>query len=312
MSSAWDRLGRLTEAGLKGAKALGDKARGWRDEVTAGFGDEPERALVEPLLPGQTLHYVGLESIRLPELHKVGRQFADEMARNVGEALDPRTLFGLLNIVNPALWVEAVIWPVRRAAEIVMLPIDVATGVTAQKTMPGTTEPSTPPQAPEAEQERRQPLPLPPEQEAFRAMFRLSAYRPLAEQLAEIAYKRRYTFSGELASSAGSMLLFLTRFTGTPLAVTDTHLHLLRMGRRPDEGKPDRRQPRVLWSMDRRHIARIDAQHSGTRVLSFPMTITFDDGSWIRVTNPSVRVDQWRFYAAVSEIPGDRPRPGSE
>jgi hypothetical protein len=103
-------------------------------------------------------------------------------------------------------------------------------------------------------------------------------------------------------------LLFLSRFTGTPFAVTDTHLHLLRMGRRPDADRPDTRRPRLLWSMPRRHIARIDANHGSTRVVSFPMTITFDDGSWIRVSNPAPRVDQTRFYAAVHDIPGDRPR----
>lgn len=109
---------------------------------------------------------------------------------------------------------------------------------------------------------------------------------------------------------AGSLLLFLERHTGTPLAVTDTHLHLLRMGRRPDEDKPDRRQPRVLWSVERRRIARIDSDHSAARLVHFPSTIVFDDGSWIRIINPTIRDDQARFLAAVRDIRGDRPTVG--
>ena len=35
------------------------------------------------------------------------------------------------------------------------------------------------------------------------------------------------------------VISFLERYTGTPLAVTDTHLHLLRMGPRPDADRPD-------------------------------------------------------------------------
>ncbi|WP_410809371.1 hypothetical protein [Micromonospora sp. 067-2] len=161
--------------------------------------------------------------------------------------------------------------------------------------------------APRQGAEPRQPLPLTPEQEAFRALFRLSQFRPLADQLAEIAYRRRYVFSGDLATLAGSLLLFLERYTGTPLAVTDTHLHLLRMGRRPDEGRPDRRQPRVLLSVELRRVTRIDCDHGTARLMQFPSTIGFDDGSWIRIVNPATRDDQARFLAAVRGVAGQRP-----
>ncbi|MFD0971704.1 hypothetical protein [Plantactinospora endophytica] len=303
---------------MRGAKALGDKARELREELAEAQRDDPERVLVEPLLPGQNLRYVGLSTFRLPELHKAGSQFVDGMTKELAETFDPRVLFGLLNIVNPVLWVEAVIWPVRRAAEFVMLPIGLATTAT-QQAVQGTGDAGTPerPES-EADEERQVPLTLTAEQEAFRAMFRLSRHRPLAEQLAEIAYKWRYVFSGELASSAGSLLLFLVRHAqeergvgAGAFAVTDTHLHLLLdMGQRPVDGGPDTRRPRLSWSLDRRHIVRIDAHHGATRLVVFPFTITFDDGSWIRLGNFAGRKDQWRFYAAFNDIPGNRPRPG--
>ncbi|MEO3743052.1 hypothetical protein [Plantactinospora sp. B5E13] len=87
----------------------------------------------------------------------------------------------------------------------------------------------------------------------------------------------------------------------------DTHLHLLRMGLRPPEGRPDRRRPRLLWSVARSRAARIDSEHGSTRLVRFPSTIVFDDGSWIRIVNPAPRGDQARFLAAVRELPGRRP-----
>ncbi|MGS2617453.1 hypothetical protein ACVCAH_23445 [Micromonospora sp. LZ34] len=292
------RLGRLTDAVLGGARAARDKARELRDEFRTS--DEPERALVAPLVPGQQVRYVGLAPVRAPELHRAGSQLTDRVAGEVAEALDPRALFGLLNIVNPVVWVDAVMTPVRLAAGVLLLP-GKAAAVAAG--LPGEEAPETasPHPAP-----AREPLPLTEEQEAFRALFRLSRYRPLADQLAEIAYRRRYVFSGDLASLAGSLLLFLERYTGTPLAVTDTHLHLLRMGRRPDEGRPDNRQPRLLWSVERGRVARIDSE-GGARLMQFPSTIVFDDGSWIRIVNPATRDDQSRFLGAVQGIPGQRP-----
>ncbi|MDO3705848.1 hypothetical protein Q3W71_29680 [Micromonospora sp. C28SCA-DRY-2] len=293
------RLGRLTEAVLGGARAARDKARELRDEFRTS--DEPERALVAPLVPGQELRYVGLAPVRAPEGHRAGSQLVDRVGDEMAEALDPRALFGLLNIVNPVAWVDAVMTPVRLAAGVLLLPGKAAVLAAG---VPGEDEPAAgPPQQAPA----REPLPLTEEQEAFRALFRLSRYRPLADQLAEIAYRRRYVFSGDLATLAGSLLLFLERYTGTPLAVTDTHLHLLRMGRRPDEGRPDKRQPRLLWSVQRDRIARIDCDHGGARLMHFPSTIGFDDGSWIRIVNPATRDDQNRFLAAVREIPGQRP-----
>lgn len=292
------RLGRLTDAVLGGARAARDKARELRDEFRTS--DEPERALVAPLVPGQQVRYVGLAPVRAPELHRAGSQLTDRVAGEVAEALDPRALFGLLNIVNPVVWVDAVMTPVRLAAGVLLLPgkaAAVAAGLPGEEA-PETASPHPTP--------AREPLPLTEEQEAFRALFRLSRYRPLADQLAEIAYRRRYVFSGDLATLAGSLLLFLERYTGTPLAVTDTHLHLLRMGRRPDEGRPDNRQPRLLWSVARGRVARIDSE-GGARLMQFPSTIVFDDGSWIRIVNPATRDDQSRFLAAVQGIPGQRP-----
>ncbi|RLP94534.1 hypothetical protein EAD89_03855 [Micromonospora sp. BL4] len=292
------RLGRFTDAVLGGARAARDKARELRDEFRTS--DEPERALVAPLLPGQELRYVGLAPVRTPETHKAGRQLTDRVAGEMAEALDPRALFGLLNIVNPVVWVDAVMTPVRLAAGVLLLPgraAAVAVGLPAAEP-----EPSPPHQAPQ-----REPIPLTEEQEAFRALFRLSRYRPLADQLAEIAYRRRYVFSGDLATLAGSMLLFLERYTGTPLAVSDTHLHLLRMGSRPDADRPDRRQPRLLWSVERTRVARVDSEGGVAGLMQFPSTIFFDDGSWIRIVNPATRDDQSRFLTAIRELPGQRP-----
>ncbi|NJP34556.1 hypothetical protein [Micromonospora thermarum] len=303
MTAARGRLGRLTDAVLGGARAARDKARELRDEFRTS--DEPERALVAPLVPDQELRYVGLAPVRTPETHRAGSQFADRVGTEVAEALDPRALFGLLNIANPVAWVEAVLTPVRIAAGVLLLP-GKAAAVAAGLPETAGDQPERP--APPQPAEPREPLPLTPEQEAFRTLFRLSRYRPLADQLAEIAYRRRYVFSGDLATLAGSLLLFLERYTGTPLAVTDTHLLLLRMGRRPDEGRPDRRRPQVLWSVERRRIARIDSE-GGSRLMQFPSTVVFDDGSWIRIVNPATRDDQSRFLAAVRDVPGDRPTP---
>ncbi|MGW4502922.1 hypothetical protein ACWENR_30490 [Micromonospora sp. NPDC004336] len=300
MTGARGRLGRLTDAVLGGARAARDRARELRDEFRTS--DEPERALVAPLLPGEEIRYVGLAPVRAPETHRAGSQLADRVGAEVAEALDPRALFGLFNIVNPVAWVDAVMTPVRIAAGALMLP-----GKAAVLAAGGADPAEADPPSPGRPAEARQPVPLTPEQEAFRAVFRLSRYRPLADQLAEIAYRRRYVFSGDLASLAGSLLLFLERYTGTPLVVTDTHLHLLRMGRRPDEGREDRRRPHVLWSVERRRVARIDSDHGAARLMQFPSTVVFDDGSWIRIVNPATRDDQGRFLTAVRDIPGQRP-----
>lgn len=299
MSEERGRLGRFTDAVLGGARAARDKARELRDELRTS--DEPERALVAPLLPGQELRYVGLGPVRAPETHKAGQQLADVMANEFVDRLDPKVLFGLLNIVNPVVWVDAVLTPVRMAAGVLLLPGKAAAiGVG----LPAAAEPE---EGPPHQRVQREPIPLTEEQEAFRALFRLSLYRPLADQLAEIAYKRRFVFSGDLATLAGSLLLFLERYTGTPLAVTDTHLHLLRMGPRPDADRPDRRQPRVLWSVERGRVARIDSEGGVAGLTRFPSTIFFDDGSWIRIVNPATRDDQSRFLTAIRELPGNRP-----
>ncbi|MEO3771229.1 hypothetical protein [Micromonospora sp. B9E7] len=298
MSGERGRFGRFSDAVLGGARAARDKARELREEFRTS--DEPERALVAPLLPGQELRYVGLGPVRAPDTHKAGRQLADVMANELVESLDPKVLFGLLNIVNPVVWVDAVLTPVRLAAGVLLLPGKagaIAAGV------PETAEPEP---GPPHQRVRRDPIPLTEEQEAFRALFRLSLYRPLADQLAEIAYRRRYVFSGDLATLAGSLLLFLERYTGTPLAVTDTHLHLLRMGPRPDA---DRRQPRVLWSVPRSRVARVDSERSAAGLVQLSSTIVFDDGSWIRLTQPALRDDQSRFLTAIRELPGRRPTP---
>ncbi|MFG1916671.1 hypothetical protein [Micromonospora sp. NPDC048898] len=298
MSGERGRLGRFTDAVRGGARAARDRARELRDEFRTS--DEPERALVAPLLPGQELRYVGLGPVRAPGTHKAGRQLADVMADEFVDSLDPKVLFGLLNIVNPVVWVDAVLAPVRLAAGVLLLPGKVgalAAGV------PEAAEPEPGPRV------RREPIALTEEQEAFRALFRLSLYRPLADQLAEIAYRRRYVFSGDLATLAGSLLLFLERYTGTPLAVTDTHLHLLRMGPRPDADRPDRRQPRVLWSVPRDRVARIDSERGATGLVQLTSTIAFDDSSWIRLTQPALRDDQSRFLTAIHDLPGQRPAP---
>ncbi|MFC4018662.1 hypothetical protein ACFOW4_12030 [Micromonospora sp. GCM10011542] len=295
------RLGRFADAVLGGARNARDKARELRDEFRTS--DEPERALVAPLLPGEELRYVGLAPVRTPETHRAGRQLADGMAGELAEALDPRALFGLLNIVNPVVWVEAVLTPVRLAAGVLLLP-GKAAAVAAG--LPAAAEPEP---GPPRQRAQREPIPLTEEQEAFRALFRLSQYRPLADQLAEIAYRRRYVFSGDLATLAGSLLLFLERYTGTPLAVTDTHLHLLRMGQRPDADRPDRRQPRVLWSVQRSRVTRVDSERGAAGLVQFTHTIFFDDGSWIRIVQPALRDDQARFLTAIRDLPGQRPTP---
>ncbi|WP_406069501.1 hypothetical protein [Micromonospora sp. NBC_01638] len=296
------RLGRFTDAVLGGVRAAGDKARELRDEFRTS--DEPERALVAPLLPGQELRYVGLGPVRAPQTHQAGRQLADVMADELVDSLDPKVLFGLLNIVNPVVWVDAVLAPVRLAAGVLLLPGN-AGALAVGLPQAAEPEPGRPPHQPA----QRQPIALTEEQEAFRALFRLNQYRPLADQLAEIAYRRRYVFSGDLATLAGSLLLFLERYTGTPLAVTDTHLHLLRMGLRPDADRPDRRQPRLLWSVERSRVARVDSERGMAGLVQFSSTIFFDDGSWIRLTQPALRDDQSRFLSAIHEIPGQRPTP---
>jgi hypothetical protein len=301
MSGERGRLGRFTDAVLGGARAARDKARELREEFRTS--DEPERALVAPLLPGQELRYVGLGPVRVPQTHKAGRQLADVMADEFVDSLDPKVLFGLLNIVNPVVWVDAVLTPVRLAAGVLLLPGKagaLAAGV------PELVEPE--PALPHQPAQRK-PIALTEEQEAFRALFRLSLYRPLAEQLAEIAYRRRFVFNGDLATLAGSLLLFLERYSGTPLAVTDTHLHLLRMGPRPDADRPDRRQPRVLWSVRRDRVARVDSERGTTGIVQLTSTIVFDDGSWIRLTQPALRDDQSRFLTAIHDLPGQRPQP---
>ncbi|WP_327040425.1 hypothetical protein OG400_21915 [Micromonospora ureilytica] len=295
------RLGRFTDAVLGGARAARDKARELRDELRTS--DEPERALVAPLLPGQELRYVGLGPVRAPQTAKAGRQLADVMADEFVDSLDPKVLFGLLNIVNPVVWVDAVLTPVRLAAGVLLLPGN-AGAIAA-----GVPEAAEPEPTPPHQRVQRDPIPLTEEQEAFRALFRLSLYRPLAEQLAEIAYRRRFVFSGDLATLAGSLLLFLERYSGTPLAVTDTHLHLLRMGPRPDADRPDRRQPRVLWSVRRDRVARVDSERGATGLVQLTSTIVFDDGSWIRLTQPALRDDQSRFLTAIHDLPGQRPQP---
>ncbi|WP_406080483.1 hypothetical protein [Micromonospora sp. NBC_00858] len=294
------RLGRFTDAVLGGARVARDKARELRDEFRTS--DEPERALVAPLLPGQELRYVGLAPVHTPETHKAGRQLTDRVAGEMAEALDPTVLFGLLNIVNPVVWVDAVLTPVRLAAGVLLPGKAGAIAV-------GLPEAAEPEPGPPHQPVQREPIPLTEEQEAFRALFRLSLYRPLADQLAEIAYRRRYVFSGDLATLAGSLLLFLERNTGTPLAVTDTHLHLLRMGSRPDADRPDRRQPRVLWSVERGRVARVDSERGVAGLVQFSSTIFFDDGSWIRIAQPALRDDQSRFLTAIRDLPGQRPTP---
>ncbi|MGC4868839.1 hypothetical protein ACLQ3B_25760 [Micromonospora sp. DT53] len=301
MAGERGRLGRFTDAVLGGARAARDKARELRDELRTS--DEPERALVAPLLPGQELRYVGLGPVRVPQTHKAGRQLSDVMADEFVDSLDPKVLFGLLNIVNPVVWVDAVLTPVRLAAGVLLLPGK------AGALAAGVPEAAEPEPAPPQQRVQRDPIPLTEEQEAFRALFRLSLYRPLAEQLAEIAYRRRFVFSGDLATLAGSLLLFLERYNGTPLAVTDTHLHLLRMGPRPDADRPDRRQPRVLWSVRRDRVARVDSERGATGLVQLTSTIVFDDGSWIRLTQPALRDDQSRFLTAIHDLPGQRPQP---
>ncbi|MEV0154680.1 hypothetical protein AB0H57_13180 [Micromonospora sp. NPDC050686] len=293
------RFARLTDGVLGGVR---ERTRRLLDEFSTS--DAPERALVAPLLPEQQLRYVGLGPACADDLHRTGRQFTDTMSAELAEALDPAALFGLLNIVNPVAWVDAVMTPVRMAAQALL----VAGGAAALAARDPDTARADAQHAHAPAAKAAQPMPLTPEQEAFRALFRLSPYRPLAVQLAEIAYRRRYAFSGDLATRAGSLLLFLDRYTGTPLAVTDTHLHLLRMGRRPDAGKPDRREPRLLWSVERRHVARIDSGAGIARVIRFPSTIAFSDGSWIRIVNQTLRDDHMRFVAAVRDwdIPGTR------
>ncbi|AVT31691.1 hypothetical protein C6361_21910 [Plantactinospora sp. BC1] len=300
------RFGRLTDAVLGGVRAARARVRELREELRTS--DEPERLLVAPLLPGERLRYVGLASLRTSQTHRAGSQLAELMADEIAEALDPRALFGLLHIVNPGAWLDAVMTPVRFASGVLLHPAKAA-AVAAGLAEQAAPEQAAPESAPGHRPAHREPLPLTEEQEAFRTLFRLSRYRPLADQLAEIAYRRRYVFSGDLATLAGSLLLFLDRYTGTPLAVTDSHLHLLRMGRRPDEGRPDRRQPRLLWSVPRDRVARIDSEGGPTRLLRFPSTVVFDDGSWIRIVNPTTHDDQSRFLAAVEGIPGQRPAP---
>ncbi|WFE99186.1 hypothetical protein [Micromonospora sp. WMMD964] len=301
MSGERGRFGRFTDAVLGGARAARDKARELRDEFRTS--DEPERALVAPLLAGQDLRYVGLGPVRLSQTHQAGRQLADEVGAELAESLDPKVLFGLLNIVNPVVWVDAVLTPVRMAAGVLLLPGK------AGALAAGVGESVAPERALPEQPTRREPIPLTAEQEAFRAVFRLSLYRPLADQLAEIAYRRRYVFNGDLATIAGSLLLFLDRYTGTPLAVTDTHLHLLRMGPRPDADRPDRRQPRVLWSVPRARVARVDSERGASGLVQLTSTVSFDDGSWIRLTQPALRDDQSRFLTAISDLPGRRPAP---
>ncbi|MFF0153550.1 hypothetical protein [Micromonospora sp. NPDC005203] len=316
MSGERGRLGRFTDAVLGGARAARDKARELRDEFRTS--DEPERALVAPLLPGQELRYVGLGPVRAPQTHKAGRQLAGVLADEFVDSLDPKVLFGLLNIVNPVVWVDAVLTPVRLAAGLLLLPAKVAAveapdGAAAaafrEAEAAGVPEAAEPEPVPPPQRAQRDPIPLTEEQEAFRALFRLSLYRPLADQLAEIAYRRRYVFSGDLATLAGSLLLFLERYNGTPLAVTDTHLHLLRMGPRPDADRPDRRQPRVLWSVRRDRVARIDSARGAAGFMQLTSTVVFDDDSWIRLTQPAVRDDQSLFLTAIHDLPGRRPSP---
>ncbi|SCG50584.1 hypothetical protein [Micromonospora halophytica] len=295
MTGAWNRITRLTGSVVGQARSVRDKARELREEFRGT--DEPERLLVAPLVPGQQVRYVSQFGFYSDEYHKMGAQFADQVGDALADSFDPRVLFGLLNIVNPVAWVDAVITPVRIAAGVLTLPAKavVAGGTDAGRVRDGQLVPP------------RRPLPLTGEQEAFRALFGFDAYEPLADQLAEFTYHYRYAFSGDLTSLAGGMLLFLARFTDTPVAVTDTHLHVLELPERPAPGQPDGRRPRLLWSVERRRLARIDFDYGPTRLLQFPATIVFDDGSWIHVVNPTTRDDQNRFLQALEGVPGKRP-----
>ncbi|WP_196204857.1 hypothetical protein [Plantactinospora alkalitolerans] len=135
------------------------------------------------------------------------------MAKELGEGFDPRALLGLLNIANPVLWVEAgdlagtPSCGVRDVAGAVAAAPAGGTGIRRRPQSGGAGN--------EAEGERRVPLPLTRRAGGVPGVLRLSLYQPLAEQLAEIAYKRSYLFGGELASTAGSLLLALVVSSGT-------------------------------------------------------------------------------------------------
>ncbi|WP_157239804.1 hypothetical protein [Catenuloplanes japonicus] len=276
-------LGRLGQAAAGGVRKARDTVAEIREDYRRMGDNQPEIALVRPLLiPGEELRYVCMSGARVDMHVGANRKLADDLA----SALDPRALFGLLNVLNPVVWVEAVITPFRIVAALAAAPAVAA--VAAVRTADGGVTQQ----------------PLTPEQEAFRVAFGLRRDQPLADQLAEIAYDHRYTFGGGLHSPAGVLLMLMRRNDRLKLAVSNTHLHAVEMPDRPDEG-PDTRTPVLLWSLDRRHVTRIDSEN---RPLGYPVVITFDDGSWLRfVSGDGLAAQHRQFVDAVREIPGTRP-----
>jgi hypothetical protein len=275
--------GRLGGAAVSGVRKVRDTVVDIREDFRQAVNNQPEIDLVQPLLmPGEHLRYVARQGARVDQHYGANQKLADDLAG----IFDPRALFGLLNILNPVIWLEAVITPFRIAGALMAAPAVAAPA--AVRTADG----------------RVVHQPLTPEQEAFRVAFGLRRDEPLADQLAEIAYDHRYTFAGGLQSPAGVLLLLMRRNDRLKLAISDTHLHALEMPDRPVDG-PDERTPVLLWSLDRRHITRVDSRKT---TLTFPVVIVFDDGSWLRFLAGDMQSGEHRqFVDAVREIPGTRP-----
>ena len=208
---------------------------------------------------------------------------------------------------------DAIIAPVRLAAEWAMLPVEVAAllaakGAGTKQLTPGqpVDQPSTREQLISLAKLQRPVIPLTPEQEAFRLLFGLSPYEPLEEQLAWAVEDNKYVFSRNLDSIAGSMLLFVNRFTTVRIVVTATHLHLVALESRTwlESKGPDQREPKLLWSIDRQRITRWDTRYEPKESVH---RIAFDDDSWIRISEfLGEPVHRKQLYDALLGQPGDR------
>jgi hypothetical protein len=306
------RLGRFGDALRSGSRAAREgiekaqdglgKLRDMRQEIRdRSDSDAHDRPPVEALLPGQRVLYIGMGSVGADRFRledDAGRKMAD-----VAESFDPKAFLIVLGVFNPAVWLDAILTPVRMAAQFVVLPVEVAALAAGRAASPGTGDPGSVAGLVEGLfQEKRPVIPLSPEQEAFRRLFSLSPYEPLEDQLAEIAYNERYVFSRNLDSIAGSFVLFnrryatLDQFSRPRLVVTDSHVHLVNLDYAPAEG-PETREPAVMWSVDRHQITEWETRPFK---LNSVHRVSFADGSWVRFReNVSRQAFRQRLHEAV-------------
>ena len=302
MSGERGRLGRFTDAVLGGARAARDKARELRDEFRTS--DEPGDVLwSRRCCPGQELRYVGLGPVRMPA-DPQGRSAARRRdCRRACRPLDPKVLFGLLNIVNPVVWVDAVLTPVRLAAGVAAA---AGQGRRHRRRCAGgwrTEAGPAPPHRARSGSRSRSPR-------SRRRSARCSGSACTARWPTSSPRSPTVAGSSSAATSPPSPAACCSSWsaTRTPLAVTDTHVHLLRMGPRP--GRRPARPPSTAGAVECAPRpggpGRLRAGRDRARAARRPpssSTTARGSGS----TQPALRDDQSRFLTAIQDLPGQRP-----